>query len=115
MSPVSTTQSIGSFVVERPSRSKVFEGFGLDYCCGGHLSLEEACAKIGVEPALVLRALAQFDAASPADEAAPGRRTSPPWRTTSRPRITATCIGNFRACAGSWRRWPRPMVRPIPD
>ena len=71
MSPVSTTQSIGSFVVERPSRSKVFEGFGLDYCCGGHLSLEEACAKIGVEPALVLRALAQFDAASPADEAAP--------------------------------------------
>ena len=71
MSPVSTSQSIGSYVVERPSRSKVFERFGLDYCCGGHLSLEEACAKGGVEPAIVLRALADFDAASPAEEPAP--------------------------------------------
>lgn len=71
MSPVSTTQSIGSFVVERPSRSKVFERFGLDYCCGGHLSLEEACAKSGVEPAGVLRALSESDAASPTDDPAP--------------------------------------------
>ena len=71
MSPVSTSQSIGSYVVERPSRSKVFERFGLDYCCGGHLSLEEACAKGGLEPAIVLRALADFDAANPAEEPAP--------------------------------------------
>jgi len=71
MSPVSTAQSIGSFVVERPSRSKVFERLGLDYCCGGHLSLEEACAKTGADPAAVLQALAEFDAASPKDEPAP--------------------------------------------
>ena len=71
MSPVSIVQSIGSFVVERPARSKVFERFGLDYCCGGHLSLEEACAKVGADPANVLRALAEFDAASPAEEPAP--------------------------------------------
>jgi regulator of cell morphogenesis and NO signaling len=70
MSPVSTDQSIGSFVVERPSRSKVFERFGLDYCCGGQLSLEEACAKGGAEPAQVLLALAEFDAAAPAEAAA---------------------------------------------
>jgi len=74
VSTVSIVQSIGSFVVERPSRSKVFERFGLDYCCGGHLSLEVACAKTGVGPADVLRALAEFDAASPAEEAAPWSR-----------------------------------------
>lgn len=71
MSTSSTTPSIGSFVVERPSRSKVFERLGLDYCCGGHLSLEEACAKTGVDAASVLQALAEFDAASPKDEPAP--------------------------------------------
>jgi regulator of cell morphogenesis and NO signaling len=71
MSPVSTAQSIGSFVVERPSRSKVFERFGLDYCCGGHLSLEEACAKGEVPPAVVLQALADFDAISPVEAPAP--------------------------------------------
>lgn len=70
MSTVSTTQSIGSFVIDRPSRSKVFERFGLDYCCGGHLSLEEACAKSGVEPAIVLQALSEFDADSPTEEPA---------------------------------------------
>jgi regulator of cell morphogenesis and NO signaling len=71
VSIVSIIRTIGSLVVERPSRSKVFERFGLDYCCGGHLSLEEACAKAGVHLAEVVRALAEFDAASPADEAAP--------------------------------------------
>jgi regulator of cell morphogenesis and NO signaling len=71
MHSVLPTQSIGSFVVERPSRSKVFERFGLDYCCGGHLSLEEACARGGVDPEAVLRALAEFDAASPAEEPVP--------------------------------------------
>lgn len=71
MSPVPTIQSIGSFVVERPSRSKVFERFGLDYCCGGHLGLDEACVKGGVDPARVLQALSEFDATSPADEPAP--------------------------------------------
>jgi regulator of cell morphogenesis and NO signaling len=71
MSILTTTQSIGSFVVERPSRSKVFERFGLDYCCGGHLSLEEACAKGGVEPARVLQSLADFDASTPAETLAP--------------------------------------------
>jgi regulator of cell morphogenesis and NO signaling len=71
MNPVTIAPSIGSFVVERPSRSKVFERFGLDYCCGGHLSLDEACARGGVEPATILQALAEFDAASPAEAAAP--------------------------------------------
>lgn len=71
MSTALATRSIGSFVVERPSRSKVFERFGLDYCCGGHLSLEEACTKGAVEPATVLDALAAFDATSPSEAPAP--------------------------------------------
>ncbi len=32
MNPEST---VGQLVVERPARSRVFEKFGIDYCCGG--------------------------------------------------------------------------------
>ena len=64
------SQTVGSFVVERPSRSKVFERFGLDYCCGGHKLLGEACAEGGLSAKAVIEALQQFDAAAPAEESA---------------------------------------------
>jgi regulator of cell morphogenesis and NO signaling len=35
-------------VATHPSRSKVFERFGIDYCCGGHDSLANACKKASV-------------------------------------------------------------------
>jgi len=34
---------VRQFVVERPSRARIFERFGIDYCCGGKTPLEEAC------------------------------------------------------------------------
>lgn len=39
---------IGQLVAEEPDRACVFEQFGLDYCCGGKMTLKEACAKKGV-------------------------------------------------------------------
>lgn len=46
--------SLGELVAERPSRSKVFEKHGIDYCCGGARTLETASrdAKIDVEALL---------------------------------------------------------------
>ena len=64
-------QTVGSFVVERPSRSKVFEKFGIDYCCGGHKALGEACTEGGLAAEAVLEALRQFDATEPKDESTP--------------------------------------------
>ncbi|MDP6963764.1 MAG: DUF542 domain-containing protein, partial [Planctomycetota bacterium] len=43
----SPTQSLGELVTERPTRSRVFEQYNLDYCCGGGVSLESACEKRG--------------------------------------------------------------------
>lgn len=40
--------TVGRLVAERPSRARVFERFGIDYCCGGGRSLEEASASAGV-------------------------------------------------------------------
>jgi regulator of cell morphogenesis and NO signaling len=57
MATISPGLSLSDLVVEEPSRSRVFEQFGLDYCCGGGHTLEEACRKSGVPVASVLAAL----------------------------------------------------------
>ena len=54
---ISTELSLAELVVEEPSRSRVFERFGLDYCCGGGHTLEEACRKQGVPMDDVVAAL----------------------------------------------------------
>ncbi len=59
--------TLGAMVLEKPSRSKIFEKAGLDYCCRGHQSLARACAERGVDAEAVLRDLATMDAA-PSEE-----------------------------------------------
>jgi regulator of cell morphogenesis and NO signaling len=36
-------QTVGGLVAERPSRARLFEHWGIDYCCGGKQRLEAAC------------------------------------------------------------------------
>jgi regulator of cell morphogenesis and NO signaling len=40
--------TVGELVAERPSRSRVFERMGIDYCCGGRQALSVACAARGL-------------------------------------------------------------------
>lgn len=56
-------RTVGQLVVERPSRARVFEQLGIDYCCGGKLPLADACRKRGLDPAMVLARLEAADAA----------------------------------------------------
>jgi regulator of cell morphogenesis and NO signaling len=64
---ISPELSLAELVVEQPSRSRVFERFGLDYCCGGGHTLEEACAKQGVPVETVLAALEEPQPAASVD------------------------------------------------
>lgn len=41
---VSTLKTVREWAVENPEAIRIFEKFGIDYCCGGGKSLEEACA-----------------------------------------------------------------------
>lgn len=52
------TTKLGDLVLARPETMRYFEGLGLDYCCGGHRSLGEACAAADLEPHAVLEGLA---------------------------------------------------------
>jgi regulator of cell morphogenesis and NO signaling len=50
MSTLTPTVTIGELVVERPGRSRVFSRYGIDYCCGGKLTLAQVCARRGLDP-----------------------------------------------------------------
>jgi len=62
---MSHATTVGELVAERPARSRVFEELGIDYCCGGKLSLAEACARKGLDPDEVSRRLASAGFAAP--------------------------------------------------
>lgn len=68
MVTLSTQTPVGELVKDRPSRSRVFEQYKIDYCCGGKLPLAEACAKKGLNPDEVLARIVDADAVS--DESA---------------------------------------------
>jgi len=55
--PIPATKTVRELAVEVPNATRVFEKLGIDYCCGGHRPLEEACASANVAVDDVLRAL----------------------------------------------------------
>jgi regulator of cell morphogenesis and NO signaling len=67
-STISPATSLAELVVEQPSRSRVFERFGLDYCCGGYRSLEDVCRERGIAVPEVLAALSTSSAERPATD-----------------------------------------------
>lgn len=62
MSQIELNNSVGTIVAENLNRSRVFENFGIDYCCNGHMPLAEACQAQGVDPKNVIEAIAKSDA-----------------------------------------------------
>ncbi len=52
-----TTQTVRDIALEQPSSIRVFEQFGIDYCCGGRKPLSEACTAGKLEIGAVIAAL----------------------------------------------------------
>jgi regulator of cell morphogenesis and NO signaling len=57
---ISTEKTVGELAVEDPSTARVFEKYGIDYCCGGKQSLETACNQRGIAPEALLKELNQL-------------------------------------------------------
>jgi regulator of cell morphogenesis and NO signaling len=54
-------ETVGELVARRPAAARVFERFGIDYCCGGKRTLEDAARRAGTDGAAVRAALAAAD------------------------------------------------------
>ena len=53
---------VGEWVLAKPEAMRYFEQLGIDYCCGGHRSLAEACEMAKQAPTEVLLGLAALEA-----------------------------------------------------
>lgn len=67
-------KTVRELALEKPNATRVFEKLGIDYCCGGNKSLEEACRAVHLPVEEVLLALeaeaAQTPAAAPNSQSA---------------------------------------------
>jgi regulator of cell morphogenesis and NO signaling len=71
---VSTARTVRELALEIPEATRIFERFGIDYCCGGNKSLKEACAasKLSVDQVL--------DSLELAEQAARNKQTNRNWQ-----------------------------------
>jgi regulator of cell morphogenesis and NO signaling len=59
-------RTVGELVAERPGRSRIFQNFGIDFCCQGGATLSEACRKREIPLDIVVDQL-EAEAAGPAE------------------------------------------------
>ncbi len=59
MSSTWIESTVGQLVVERPSRARIFEKLGIDYCCGGKKPLFQAISEKGLDLQRVVAELEQ--------------------------------------------------------
>jgi regulator of cell morphogenesis and NO signaling len=60
--------TVGQIAANLPISARIFEKYGIDFCCGGRVPLAEACQQRGLDPAAVLEEIdrtAQAPAAEP--------------------------------------------------
>ena len=51
------TRTVGDLVADDFRAAAVFEEFGIDFCCGGRRTLDEACRAVAADPRTVVHAL----------------------------------------------------------
>ena len=74
---VMTAKTVREVAVENPAATRVFERFGIDYCCGGNQALEQACERAGVSVDEVI------DSLEMEEEAARAAKQSRVWQSES--------------------------------
>ena len=62
MMTISSNTRVRDVAVELPQSTRVFEELKIDYCCGGDVPLNAACATAGLEVETVMRRLEQLRA-----------------------------------------------------
>jgi regulator of cell morphogenesis and NO signaling len=61
---ISDTATVRDLAAGVPGATRVFENFGVDYCCGGHRTLADACLEASLPVEDLMRSLAEAGLAS---------------------------------------------------
>ncbi len=61
MKTITADTTVAEIVRAVPSRARIFENLGIDYCCGGKKPLAELCRAKNLDPATVIAMLAALD------------------------------------------------------
>lgn len=83
------TQTVREIALEKPASIRVFEHYGIDYCCAGRKPLVEACAARNLEVDVVLAALE-------ATESSPSQIAND-WTQASLERLSAHVVATHHA------------------
>ncbi|HKI46369.1 MAG TPA: iron-sulfur cluster repair di-iron protein [Balneolales bacterium] len=59
--PIYSDRTVGELVTEDFRKAGVLREFGIDFCCGGKKSLNEACTKNNLDSEIVIKALEELD------------------------------------------------------
>jgi regulator of cell morphogenesis and NO signaling len=84
---ISIETTVGDLVAEGIHRARVFETYGIDYCCGGKTPLSAACQKAGCSPDDVITSLGEADR-----EAAESGSDTTDWRAASLTALTGHIV-----------------------
>lgn len=57
LTTISADMTLGELINQHPSLARNLEKLGIDYCCGGHLSLGQAATEKGLDPGAVVTEL----------------------------------------------------------
>lgn len=57
MLDINLQTTVGALMTARPALARVFETLGIDYCCGGKLSLQKACERNSLDTGTVMSML----------------------------------------------------------
>jgi len=76
MNPAFEQETVGDIVATDFRAARVFERFGIDFCCGGRQSFPDACRAAGADPAAVSR---ELGALPPPEEAEPDGEDVRDW------------------------------------
>jgi regulator of cell morphogenesis and NO signaling len=70
-------QTVAQLAISHPGALVVFTKYNIDYCCGGHRSIEDACRRIGLDPEKIKAEILQSSAGDPAQTIRPEN-----WRSS---------------------------------
>lgn len=68
MGTIDATATVAQLVIEKPARARIFEEVGIDYCCGGKKSLQQACEEKNLSVEEITRRLLEADQGNNSDE-----------------------------------------------